>query len=50
MVPAAGRAPGQALEGRLRGRADGVILGTAWPWSGIRVLAAAEGVAERRRV
>lgn len=50
MVPAAGRAPSQALEGRLRGRADDVILGTAWPWSGIRVLAAGEGVAERGSV
>lgn len=50
MVPAAGRAPGQALEGRFQGCADDVILGNAWPWSGIRVLAVGEGVAERGSV
>lgn len=37
-------------EGRLQGCADDVILGNAWPWSGIRVLAVGEGVAERGSV
>ena len=45
-VPAAGRRPGQALEGCLQGCAGGVILGTSWPLSGIRSLAVGECVAE----